>query len=106
MKKFLEVGRQSLVVSVVCFAAIISLAAPLAPVEYVDKKVDAAVKEAKKYTDEHAPKVDLSGYVTKDEASLHVDSATNVVWKSVWSNGVEYVYAYSNNTNILKGVTK
>lgn len=82
-------------------AALAALAAPLAPVTYVDKAFSNAVAQAKSYTDTHAPKVDLSAYMTKSNACFRVDSATNIVWKCVWSNGVEYIYAYSNNTNIL-----
>ena len=77
-------------------AALIGIAAPLATTDYVNKKAAEAVKEANKYTDAHAPKIDLSGYVTTNAFNFRVDSATNVVWKCVWSNGVEYVYAYSN----------
>ena len=92
----------SFALAVVFFA----VAAPLAPVTYVDKVATNVLMQAKAYTDSHAPKVDLSSYVTMSNMNLRVDSATNVVWKCVWSNGVEYIYAYSNNTNILKNAEK
>ena len=86
--------------------AIVAVAAPLAPVSYVDNVASNVLREAKRYTDTHTPDIDLSAFVAKTNADLRVDSATNVVWKCVWSNGVEYIFAYSNNTNILKGAAK
>lgn len=105
MKK-LVVSLKSLVVSVVCLCAVVALAAPLAPIKYVDNVASNVLKEAKRYTDTHTPDIDLSAFVAKTNADLRVDTATNVVWKCVWSNGVEYIFAYSNNTNILKGAVK
>lgn len=105
MKK-LVVSLKSLVVSVVCLCAVVALAAPLAPVSYVDNVASNVLKEAKRYTDTHTPDIDLSAFIAKTNADLRVDTATNVVWKCVWSNGVEYIFAYSNNTNILKGAAK
>lgn len=86
--------------------AIVAVAAPLAPVSYVDNVASNVLREAKRYTDAHTPDIDLSAFVAKTNADLRVDSSTNVVWKCVWSNGVEYIYAYSNNTNILKEAMK
>lgn len=106
MKKSLVVACRRVVVGALSLAAMVAFAAPLAPVDYVDKKVKAAVEEAKKYTDEHTPEIDLSEYLTKEQSNFRVDNSTNVVWRCVWSNGVEYIYAYSNNTNILNGVKK
>ena len=94
------------VLCTVCTAVFVVIAAPLAPITYVDKVATNVLMPAKAYTDSHAPKVDLSSYVTTSNMNLRVDSATNVVWKCVWSNGVEYIYAYSNNTNILKNAEK
>ena len=94
------------VLCTVCTAVCLAIAAPLAPITYVDKVATNVLCQAKAYTDAHAPKVDLSEYVTKSNMNLRVDSSTNVVWKCVWSNGVEYIYAYSNNTNILRSVQK
>ena len=105
MKK-LVVSLKSLVVSVVCLCAVVALAAPLAPVSYVDNVASNVLKEPKRYTDTHTPDIDLSAFIAKTNADLRVDTATNVVWKCVWSNGVEYIFAYSNNTNILKGAAK
>lgn len=105
MKK-LVVSLKSLVVSVVCLLAVVALAAPLAPIEYVDKVASNVLREAKRYTDTHTPDIDLSAFVAKTNADLRVDTVTNVVWKCVWSNGVEYIFAYSSNTNILKGAAK
>ena len=106
MKKLLAVSRQYLVVSAVCLAAVVAIAAPLAPVTYVDNVASNVLREAKRYTDTHTPDIDLSAFVAKTNADLRVDSSTNVVWKCVWSNGVEYIYAYSNNTNILNEAVK
>lgn len=92
--------------SAVCLAAVAAVAAPLAPVSYVDNVASNVLKEAKRYTDTHTPDIDLSAFVAKTNADLRVDSSTNVVWKCVWSNGVEYIYAYSNNTNILNEAVK
>ena len=94
------------VLCTVCTAVFVAIAAPLAPITYVDNVATNVLNQAKAYTDSHAPKVDLSEYVTKSNMNLRVDSSTNVVWKCVWSNGVEYIYAYSNNTNILRNVQK
>lgn len=105
MKK-LVVSLKSLVVGAMCLLAAVVLAAPLAPVSYVDNVASNVLKEAKRYTDTHTPDIDLSAFVPKTNADLRVDSATNVVWKCVWSNGVEYIFAYSSNTNILKGAAK
>ena len=105
MKK-LVVSLKSLVVGAMCLLAVVVIAAPLAPVSYVDNVASNVLKEAKRYTDTHTPDIDLSAFVAKTNSNLRVDSATNVVWKCVWSNGVEYIFAYSNNTNILKGAAK
>ena len=104
--KSLVVSFKSLVVGAVCLLAEVALAVPLAPVKYVDNVASNVLKEAKRYTDTHTPDIDLSAFVAKTNADLRVDSSTNVVWKCVWSNGVEYIYAYSNNTNILKEAVK
>lgn len=80
-----------------------ALAVTFAPVEYVDNTASNILAQAKEYTNSHTPEIDLSAYVAVSNADLRVDSATNIVWKCVWSNGVEYVYAYSNNTNIVWG---
>ncbi len=104
--KSLVVSFKSLVVGAVCLLAVVALAVPLAPVKYVDNVASNVLEEAKRYTDTHTPDIDLSAFVAKTNADLRVDSSTNVVWKCVWSNGVEYIYAYSNNTNILKEAMK
>ena len=104
--KSLVVSFKSLVVGAVCLLVAVAIAAPLAPVTYVDNVASNILKEAKRYTDTHTPDIDLSAFVAKTNADLRVDTATNVVWKCVWSNGVEYIFAYSNNTNILKGAVK
>ena len=104
--KSLVVSLKSLVVGAVCLLVAVAVAAPLAPVTYVDNVASNILKEAKRYTDTHTPDIDLSAFVAKTNADLRVDSSTNVVWKCVWSNGVEYIYAYSNNTNILKEAVK
>jgi hypothetical protein len=98
---------KSFIVSCLASVTLLSVfAAPLAPVTYVDNVASNVLREAKRYTDTHTPDIDLSAFVAKTNADLRVDSATNVVWKCVWSNGVEYIFAYSNNTNILKGAAK
>lgn len=104
--KSLVVSLKSLVVGAVCLLVAVAVAAPLAPVKYVDNVASNVLKEAKRYTDTHTPDIDLSAFVAKTNADLRVDSFTNVVWKCVWSNGVEYIFAYSSNTNILKGAVK
>lgn len=104
--KLKVVSRKSLVVGALCLTAMVAFAAPLAPVKYVDNVASNVLWEAKRYTDTHTPDIDLSAFVAKTNADLRVDSATNVVWKCVWSNGVEYIFAYSSNTNILKGAAK
>lgn len=40
--------------------------------------------------------------VTKDTRNLYADIATNMVWKTVISNGYLYVVAYTNDTSILR----
>lgn len=40
--------------------------------------------------------------VTKDTRNLHADIATNMVWRTVISNGYLYVVAYTNDTSILR----
>ena len=97
---------KKLVVSAACLAAVFANAVPLAPISYVDNVASNVLKEAKRYTDTHTPDIDLSAFVAKTNADLRVDTATNVVWKCVWSNGVEYIFAYSSNTNILKRAVK
>lgn len=87
-----------------CLATAVALAVPFAPISYVDATASNVLQQAKTYTDNHTPTIDLSAYVAKSNANLRADTATNVVWKSVVKNGIEYIYAYSNNTNILNGV--
>ena len=87
-----------------CLAAAVALAVPFAPISYVDNGLSNVLHQAKSYTDTHTPEIDLSAYVAKSNANLRADTTTNVVWKSVIKNGIEYIYAYSNNTNILNGV--
>ncbi len=84
-------------------AAGAALAVQFAPVPYVDRGLTNVLLQAKGYTDAHVPEIDLSPYVAKSNANLRADTATNVVWCSVLSNGIEYVYAYSNDTNMLHG---
>lgn len=94
-------------ISIICgLLAATALAVTFAPVQYVDNTASNVLAQAKEYTNTHTPEIDLSAYVAVSNSNLRVDSATNVVWKCVWSNGVEYIYAYSNNTNILSGVAR
>jgi len=83
-----------------------ALAVQFAPVQYVDNVASNTLNAAKTYTDQHTPEIDLSGYVAKSNFNYRVDSYASIVWKCVWSNGCEYIYAYSNNTNILNGVNQ
>jgi len=91
--------------AIICgIAALSALAVQFAPIPYVDNVASNTLNAAKTYTDQHTPEIDLSGYVAKSNANYRVDSYTNIVWKCVWSNGCEYIYAYSNNTNLVTGV--
>lgn len=78
-----------------------ALAVQFAPVPYVDRGLTNVLAQAKDYTDAHVPEIDFSPYALKSNQCFRVDAFTNVVWRCVWSNGIEYVYAYSNDTNML-----
>lgn len=97
---------RNILLALAAVAALTALAVPFAPVTYVDKAVSNVLVQAKTYAENVTPKVDFSQFVAKSNANLRVDTATNVVWKCVWSNGIEYVFAYSNNTNIINEVSE
>lgn len=86
-------GKAAILALAGCAAAW-AIGAPLATTAYVDRKASDALTAAKAYTDQYTP--DMSAYATTNQLNFRVDSATNVVWRCVWSNGVEYIYAHSN----------
>ncbi len=74
-------------------------ASPAATVNYVNKVATNVLEAAKAYTNQHTPEIDLTPYEKKVDADKMTDTATNVIWQVVASNGWVFVKAYTNTVN-------
>ncbi len=74
-------------------------ASPAATVQYVQNVASNVLQTAKSYTDGHVPEIDLTPYAKKNDLPYRTDTATNVLWKVVVSNGYFFAVAYTNTVS-------
>ena len=97
MKKALIFAAFALIIATAFHTA--RAASPVATVNYVNNVATNVLEAAKAYTNQHTPEIDLTPYEKKVDADKMTDTATNVVWQVVASNGWIFVKAYTNTVN-------
>ena len=70
----------------------------------IANKVDTASLGTAAYMDasEFSSAADLDNYLLKSERDLHWDSATNIVWKNVYSNGWVYLMPFARTEEVTQ----